>query len=49
MAAFTSYKIGIAPNVIRADERFDTGFKRLIRKLALNAAPKMRAEAEKMN
>jgi hypothetical protein len=41
--------LGVDPNTIKADQRFDTGFKRLVRKLALHAKPKMVAEAEKMN
>jgi len=41
--------LGVDQNVVRPDERFNTGFKRLVRKLALHAKPKMVAEAEKMN
>ncbi|MFH1410797.1 MAG: hypothetical protein ABIG80_04525 [Patescibacteria group bacterium] len=41
--------LGTDRNVVRPEERFDTPFKRLVRKLTLHATPKMVAEAEKMN
>lgn len=38
--------LGANPNVVRPDERFDTSFKRLVRKITLHATPKMIAGAE---
>lgn len=38
--------LGVNKNIVRADERYDTSFKRLVRRLALHATPKMIAGAE---
>lgn len=40
--------VDIDPNIIKADQRFDTGFKRMIRGVAKLAIPKMRAQAEEI-
>lgn len=39
--------LGVDPNTIKADQRFDTGFKRFVRKVARLATPKM-VEGAKM-
>ncbi len=45
----TLESLNIDSNIIQADSRFDTSFKRLVRMLVKQAIPKMIKEAEKMN